>query len=96
VTRPTGAWHSTDSRAAPRFPAARFIYGAPELLLANRGAVMRRLALRGIPLALIDVPPGAPPAAGRHMPDREVRYAFGGTPPGIGDLLETEIAVFGP
>lgn len=77
-------------------PAARFIFGTPERLIAHRGALMRRLALRGIPLALIDIRPGMTPAAGRVMPNREVRYARGGSPPEIGDLLETEIAVFGP
>jgi hypothetical protein len=30
------------------------------------------------------------------MPARDLRYATGGVPPLAGDLLETEIAVFGP
>jgi hypothetical protein len=77
-------------------PAARFVYGDPALLTGSAGAVMRALLGRGVPLAQIDAPTGFSPSAGRLMPARDLRYATGGVPPLAGDLLETEIAVFGP
>jgi hypothetical protein len=77
-------------------PAARFVYGDPALLIDSAGAVMRALLGRGVPLAQIDAPLGFSPAAGSLMPTRDLRYATGGVPPLAGDLLETEIAVFGP
>lgn len=77
-------------------PAARFVFGDPALLVASAGPLMRALLMRGVPLAQIDAPVGLQPRAGRLMPSRDLRYATGGTPPLAGDLLETEIAVFGP
>lgn len=77
-------------------PAARFVYGDPAVLVGAAGAVMRALLRRGVPLAQIDAPIGFSPAAGRLMPTRDLRYAAGDAPPPAGDLLESEIAVFGP
>jgi hypothetical protein len=77
-------------------PAARFVFGEPNLLVAMAGPVMRALLARGIPLAQIDAPQGMQPRTGRLMPARDIRYVTGGEPPLAGDLLETEIAVFGP
>ena len=77
-------------------PAARFVYGDPSVLTGSAGALMRTLLGRGIPLAQIDAPVGFAPPVGRLMPARDLRYATGGPPPPAGDLLETEIAVFGP
>ena len=76
--------------------SARFVFGAPEVLVASAGAVMRALLMRGILLAQIDAPKGMQPANGRLMPSRDLRYVTGGKPPLAGDLLETEIAIFGP
>lgn len=76
--------------------AARFVYGDPALLVNSAGAVMRALLARGILLAQIDAPQGMTLRSGRLMPTRDLRYAAGGPPPVAGDLLETEIAVFGP
>lgn len=78
-------------------PAARFVAGDPARLVAAAGPLMRALALRGVPMALIDAPPQfAPPPGIRAMPERERRYFKGAPPPAPGDLLETEIALFGP
>lgn len=77
-------------------PAARFVYGEPVLLVASAGALMRALLARGIPLAQIDAPQGMQSRVGHLMPARDIRYVTGGKPPLAGDLLETEIAVFGP
>lgn len=81
-------------------PAARFVFGDPEGLVASAGAVMRALLGRGILLAQIDAPIGMQPAAGRLMPSRDLRYVTGVSTgvqaPLAGDLLETEIAIFGP
>jgi hypothetical protein len=57
---------------------------------------MRALALRGYPLALIDAPPDLEPRPGTLLKDRSVRYVKGGAPPAVGDLLDTELSLFGP
>lgn len=78
-------------------PAARFIAGDPARLVAAAGPLMRALARRGVPLALIDAPHQfVPPPGVQAMPERERRYFKGAQPPAPGDLLETEIALFGP
>lgn len=77
-------------------PAARFVYGDPALLVGSAGAVMRALLRRGVPLAQIDAPLGVSGRDVRLMPTRDLRYATGSAPPLAGDLLESEIAVFGP
>ena len=77
-------------------PAARFVYGTPERLLRSSGSLMRALLARGLVVALIDAPPNVIPAAGRLLKMRDIRYFRGPTPPKPGDLLETEIAIFGP
>lgn len=77
-------------------PCARFVSGRPERLIASAGPLMRTLALRGIPFAMLDVPRGWNVPHGRHFPHRELRYATGDLPPAAGDLLDTELALFGP
>ena len=77
-------------------PCARFVSGTPQRLIDSAGPLMRHLTMRGIPFAMIDVPEGLRPSHGRHYPTRELRYAAGGTPLPAGDLLETELALFGP
>jgi len=76
-------------------PAARFILGNPEVLVANAGPIMRRLMARGIVVALIDAPAGGAFDVGRLMPDYGRRYCKGAHPPPVGDLRETELALFG-
>lgn len=77
-------------------PAAQFLWGDPATLIDNGSALMRHLLARGVALAFIDAPRGFRPGIGRLLPDRGVRYVAGGQPPAAGDLLETELAVFGP
>lgn len=83
-------------RLKKTLPCARFVSGTPERLIAAAGPLMRHLALRGIPLAMIDLPQGLRPAHGQAYPTRELRYVAGGEPLPAGDLLETELALFGP
>lgn len=83
------------SRLKKLVPAARFVSGAPELLLQNAGGLARALLRRGLPLMLIDLPQGLSPSPGRHMPGYALRYARGTPVPQAGDLLDTEVAVFG-
>ena len=77
-------------------PAARFVYGSPQLLFNNAGSLMRMLLRRGIPLALIDAPVGVPSSVGRIFHHKDVRYYRGAVMPEPGDLLNTEILSFGP
>ncbi len=77
-------------------PVAQFVFGDPERLAAAAAPVMRHLAGRGIPGALLDLPEGAAPRGAVVLPARGLRYAKGAPPPAPGDLRETEIAVFGP
>lgn len=78
-------------------PAARFVFGDPLRLASAAGPLLRTLAMRGISIALVDAPPNTSPQRGiRALPNRECRYAKGSSPPAPGDLLGTEIALFGP
>lgn len=78
-------------------PAARFVFGDPRRLCAAGGTIARLLLKRGIPLAMVDAPLGLQPPPGIIlMPQREVRYSKHGEPPAVGDLRESEIALFGP
>jgi hypothetical protein len=78
-------------------PAARLVYGDPKRLSAAGPAVSRALIRRGLPIAMADAPLGFEPPRGIVlMPKREIRYSKRGAPPAVGDLRETEIAVFGP
>ena len=76
-------------------PAARFLFGAPEVLADHAGPLSRALLARGIPLMLLDLPEGMTPATGRVLPGYGLRYVKGAPPPETGDLTETEIALFG-
>jgi hypothetical protein len=78
-------------------PAAQFVFGDPHRLARSAGPLMRKLITRGISFAMMDAPLDVPGGFGvTHMPSREIRYAKGGTTPAAGDLLGTEIAIFGP
>ena len=98
VTGPDGRPHPAlyrTTRLKRLVPAARFVSGPPEVLMAAAGGLMRALVRRGLPLMLIDLPTEGTPSLGRHMPGYGIRYARGGPPLYAGDLLDTEIAVFG-
>jgi len=77
-------------------PCAQFVHGSTPRLGALAGPLMRMLLRRGIPLALVDAAPALDPVAGWLMPKRDIRYARGEPVPATGDLLETELAIFGP
>lgn len=87
------------TRLKKRIPAARFVSGDPERLFVHAGGLARGLLRRGIPLMLIDCPPGVTPPVGRLLPEYQLRYTKTATPdgpdPAVGDLLDTEVAVFG-
>jgi len=76
-------------------PSARIVYGDPDIIIANAGGLMRKLMRRGIMLMLIDLPCGSNPTLGRIFPEYEVRYVRGPNIPDVGDLLDTEVSVFG-
>ncbi len=83
------------ARVKRHVPVARFVYGAPEVILTHAGAIARHLLARGIPLALVDRPIGAAVPVGRALPGYGVRYKRGDDAPPVGDLLDTEYALFG-
>jgi hypothetical protein len=76
-------------------PCAQFLHGMPEHVLAASGPLMRHLLTRGILLALVDIDETTETVGFRSFPGHNVRYGKGGTP-AIGDLLDSEFALFGP
>ena len=76
-------------------PGSQVILADPDLMIDLAGPVMRALAGRGSLLALCDIDRSAKPAIGRVFP-RGIRYFKGATPPPVGDLSYSELAVFGP
>jgi hypothetical protein len=76
-------------------PCAQMLHGTPEHVLAAAGPLMRHLLRRGIVLALIDIDAATDTSGFRRYPAHNVRYAKGGTP-AVGDLLDSEFALFGP
>jgi hypothetical protein len=76
-------------------PCAQLLHGTPEHVLAACGPLMRHLLTRGLFLALVDIGETTKTFGFRRFPGRNVRYAKGGTPE-IGDLLDSEYALFGP
>lgn len=76
-------------------PCAQLLHGTPEHVLAASGPLMRHLLTRGIFLALVDIDETTRTFGFRRYPGRNLRYAKGGTP-AIGDLLDSEYALFGP
>ena len=75
-------------------PYAQFVYGRPETIVSYAGPVMRALARKGVPLAMVDAE--GPGTCGTFLAGRNVRYFRGARHPALGDLLESEIAIFGP
>ena len=79
-----------------KIPAARFVYGDPARLLTAAPAILRLLLRQGLPLLLFDAPPSLIPQPWVSLlRDRARRYYKGEKPPEVGNLLETELAVFG-
>jgi hypothetical protein len=76
-------------------PCAQMIRGSPELILASAGPLMRYLLARAIPVALLDLADEVRMVGARTYVGRSLRYAKG-RPPTVGDMLDTEFALFGP
>jgi hypothetical protein len=76
-------------------PCAQMLHGTPDHVLAAAGPLMRHLSGRGIFLALVDIDEATETSGFHRYPGRNLRYAKGGTP-AIGDLVDSEYAVFGP
>lgn len=83
------------ARIKRHIPVARFVFGAPETILAHAGAIARHLLARSIPLVLLDWPTQRDAPFGRTLPSYGVRYKRGTDAPALGDLLDTEYALFG-
>ncbi len=83
------------ARLKRHIPVARFVHGAPDAILAHAGSILRHLIARAVPLALVDWPAQTEAPFGRALPSYGVRYRRGETAPALGDLLDTEYAVFG-
>lgn len=83
------------ARVKKHVPVARFVYGDPDTIVAHAGAITRALLSRAIPLALVDWPAGVEVPLGRAMPAYGVRYKRGAGAVPLGDLLDTEYALFG-
>jgi hypothetical protein len=56
---------------------------------------MRHLLGRAIPLALVDIGEDTQSAGARRYPGRNVRYVKGPAP-AVGDMMDSELALFGP
>jgi hypothetical protein len=76
-------------------PCGQVICGAPERVLAAAGPLMRYLLKRGIALALVDIIEPCDMIGTHTFWGRSLRYSRG-TPPAVGDLLDSEFALFGP
>ncbi|WP_050527609.1 hypothetical protein [Pseudorhodobacter aquimaris] len=76
-------------------PAAQFLFGDVDRIVAAAGPLYRALAQQGFACLLLDRPENLDPGFGIFaLPNRGIRYAKG-TAPKVGDLLETELSVFG-
>jgi hypothetical protein len=76
-------------------PTAQFVFGDIDRMVAAAGPLYRALIKQGIVCALLDRPEHLDPGFGiSALADRGIRYAKG-TPPKVGNLLETEISTFG-
>jgi hypothetical protein len=76
-------------------PCAQMIYGAPERILAAAGPIMRHLLKKGIPLLLFDTIERHDMIGVRTYAGCGLRYC-NGTAPAVGDMLDSEFALFGP
>jgi hypothetical protein len=76
-------------------PCAQFVFGDPSRLMALAGPLMRTLLRLRIPTALIDSDGTESPIVGQFIKGRSIRFLRGSPAPATGDLLETELAIFG-
>jgi hypothetical protein len=76
-------------------PCAQMLLGAPGQVLSAAGPLMRHLLGRAIPLALVDISEDTESAGARRYPGRNVRYVKGPAP-AVGDMTDSELALFGP
>lgn len=76
-------------------PCAQMLLGTPDRILAAAGPLMRHLLRRGITLALVDITEDIHMVGARTYPGRNLRYAKGAVP-AVGDMLDSEFALFGP
>jgi hypothetical protein len=76
-------------------PCAQMLLGAPGQVLSAAGPLMRHLLGRAIPLALVDIGEDTQSAGARRYPGRNVRYVKGPAP-AVGDMMDSELALFGP
>lgn len=78
-------------------PAAQLLYcrSVAELVRFAR-PLGRHLAWRGMPLVVLDAEGPVAGLAGFHMADWRSKYFRGPVPPRLGDLADTELALYGP
>jgi len=76
-------------------PCAQILHGSTDHVLAAAGPLMRHLLRRGILFALVDIGEATRTDGFPSYPGHCLRYSKGGAPE-IGDLLDSEYAVFGP
>ena len=76
-------------------PCAQILYGTPNHVLEARGPLMRHLLGKAIPFALVDVDSATDIGDARLYAERNLRYSKGGRP-NAGDMLDSELALFGP
>jgi hypothetical protein len=99
-------WCATAQRAYPfvfrrRFargimPCAQLIYCREVADVARfAGLIGRHLLMRGCPLVVIDAKGRVPGLVGRYVGGLLPKYFKGGAPPRLGDLADTEAAMFG-
>jgi len=87
-----------------RRPTARRMLTAAQLVYCRDVADVRRFAgnigrfliRRGIAIMMIDAPGPLPGLIGLRFAGKMPRYAKGAHPPGLGDLADTELVIFGP
>jgi hypothetical protein len=76
-------------------PCAQMMSGAPEKILTAAGPLMRHLLKRGIATALVDITEHVQMLGARSFWGRNRRYVKGPWP-AVGDMLDSEFALFGP
>jgi hypothetical protein len=76
-------------------PCAQMLLGTPDRIQAAAGPLMRHLLSRGIPLALVDIIEDIHMVGARTYRGHNLRYAKGAAP-AVGDMLDSEFALFGP
>ena len=77
-------------------PCAQLIYCREVADIARfAGLIGRHLLMQGCPLVVIDAKGRVPGLVGRYVAGLMPKYFKGGQPPRLGDLADTEAAMFG-